>query len=131
MGLTRDYATTLYEWLNNFAPTFRRPIQEGMFDAENPRPNEYITYSAGVGNFNTNFIQAITIYSKSTSYTGVMSIVDDIEGAIKENGTRIEDDWGYIIIYKGSPFYQDKEDEDSSYRAGYVNLLVKVCQYEI
>ena len=131
MDLTRDYATTLYNWLSEFAPTFRRPIQEGTFDASNPQPNEYISYSADVGNFNTGFIQAITIYSKSTSYNNVMTIVDAIESAIGESGVRVGGEWGYITIYKGDPFYQDKEDEDSSYRAGYANLLIKVCQYNV
>lgn len=128
MGVTRNYATTLYNWLSGFAPTFRRPIQEGMFDEDNPQPNEYISYSAETGNFNTEFIQAITIYSKSTGYSNLMDIVDDIESAIGEKGVKIGDEWGYITIYKGDPFYQDKEDEDSSYRAGYVNLLVRVYQ---
>lgn len=131
MGLTRDYATTLYNWLSGFAPTFRRPIQEGTFNADNPKPNEYISYSADVSNFNTGLIQAITIYSKSTGYNNLMNIVDDIESAIGESGVRVEGEWGYITIRKGTPFYQDKEDEDSSYRAGYVNLLIKVCQYNV
>ena len=128
MGLTYNYATLLYGWLSTFAPTYRRPIQEGEFDESNPQPNEYITYSADVGNFNTDFIQPITIYSKATSYASLMPIVDAIESAIGEGGIKINGQWGYITIYKGSPFYQDKEDEDSSYRAGYINLLVRVCQ---
>jgi len=131
MGVTRNYATTLYNWLSGFAPTFRRPIQEGMFDEDNPQPNEYISYSAETGNFNTEFIQAITIYSKSTGYSNLMDIVDDIESAIGEKGVKVEDEWGYLTIYKGSPFYQDKEDEDSSYRAGYINLLIRVYQNEV
>lgn len=131
MGLTRNYATTLYNWLSGFAPTFRRPIQEGMFDEDNPQPNEYISYSAETGNFNTEFIQAITIYSKSTGYNNLMDIVDDIESEISEKGVKVSDTWGYITIYKGDPFYQDKEDEDSSYRAGYVNLLVRVYQNNV
>ena len=131
MGVTRNYATTLYNWLSGFAPTFRRPIQEGLFDEDNPQPNEYISYSAETGNFNTEFIQAITIYSKSTGYSNLMDIVDDIESAIGEKGVKVEDEWGYLTIYKGSPFYQDKEDEDSSYRAGYVNLFIRVYQNEV
>jgi len=131
MGLSRDYAIAMYTWLSQFAPTFRQPVLDGMFDEDNPKPNEYISYSADVGNFNEDYIQAITIYSKSTGYTNVMAIVDAIENAIKEDGTKIETEWGYITIYKGSPFYQDKEDEDSSYRAGYINLLVRVCQYDV
>lgn len=131
MGLSRNYAIAMYNWLSQFAPTFRQPVLDGMFDEDNPKPNEYISYSAGVENFNTDYIQPIVIYSKSTGYTNVMAIADAIESAIKEGGTKIEAEWGYITVYKGSPFYQDKEDEDSSYRAGYINLLVRVCQYDV
>ena len=128
MGLTKNYATTMYNWLSKFAPTFRSPILSSVFDEQNPQPNEYIEYSADMGNFNNDFIQAITIYSKSTVYTKVMEIVDNIESTITENGIRVSSDWGYITIYKGSPFYQDKPDEDDTIRAGYVNLLIRVCQ---
>lgn len=131
MSLVNDYATTLYGWLSTFAPTFRRPVLDSMFSERNPKPNEYITYSANVGNFNTDFMQPITVYSKSTGYGNLTTIVDSIETAIKEGGTKIEAEWGYITVYKGSPFYQDKEDEDSSYRAGYINLVVRVCQYDV
>ena len=64
MGLTKNYATTMYNWLSKFAPTFRSPILSSVFDEQNPQPNEYIEYSADMGNFNSDFIQAITIYSK-------------------------------------------------------------------
>lgn len=128
MGLTKNYATTMYNWLSKFAPTFRSPILSSVFDEQNPQPNEYIEYSANMDNFNSDFIQAITIYSKSTAYTKVMEIVDNIENTITENGIRVSSDWGYITIYKGSPFYQDKPDEDDTIRAGYVNLLIRVCQ---
>ena len=128
MGLMKNYATTMYNWLSKFAPTFRSPILSSVFDEQNPQPNEYIEYSANMDNFNSDFIQAITIYSKSTAYTKVMEIVDNIESTITENGIRVSSDWGYITIYKGSPFYQDKPDEDDTIRAGYVNLLIRVCQ---
>ena len=131
MGLTRNYATTLYEWLSGFAPTFRSPILSTMFDDENPKPNDYIEYSADVGNFNTEFIQAITVYTKSTGFSNLMNIVDSIESAIGEKGIKIADEWGYITIYKGTPFYQDKPDEDDSIRAGYINLLVRVYQNNV
>lgn len=128
MGLTKNYATTMYNWLSKFAPTFRSPILSSVFDEQNPQPNEYIEYSANMDNFNSDFIQAITIYSKSTAYTKIMEIVDNLESTITENGIRVSSDWGYITIYKGSPFYQDKPDEDDTIRAGYVNLLIRVCQ---
>lgn len=131
MGLTRDYATTLYEWLSQFAPTFRSPILSTSFDSDNPKPNDYIEYSSDVNNFGSEFIQAITIYTQSTGFNKLMDIVDRIEEAIKENGIRIDKDWGYITINKGSPFYQDKPDEDDTIRAGYVNLMIKVYQYNV
>lgn len=131
MGLTRNYATTLYNWLSGFAPTFRTPILSTMFDEEHPKPNEYIEYSSDVNNFGSEFIQAITIYSKSTSFNKVMDIVDNIESVVGENGIKVGGEWGYITINKGSPFYQDKPDEDDTIRAGYVNFTIKVYQYKV
>lgn len=131
MGLTRDYSTTLYEWLSQFAPTFRSPILSSSFNENNPKPSDYIEYSSDVGNFNSEFIQAITIYTQSTGFSKLMDIVDDIESTIKEDGIRLAKDWGYITIRKGSPFYQDKPDEDDTIRAGYINLLIRVYQYNV
>lgn len=130
MGLSRQYATTFYNWLATTTgkPVYREPIQ---FDAENPMPDEYITYSANFGNFASNFYQAITIYSKSTGWNYVMDIVDSIEQAVNERGVIIRDTWGYMTIEKGDPFYQDKPDEDSSIRAGYVNLLINIYQKQV
>lgn len=127
----RNYPTTIYNWLSGFAPTFRSPIDELTFDDEHPKPNEYIEYSTSIGNFATSFIQAITIYSKSTAYTNVMNIANSIEDAVGERGIVLRNEWGYIKIEKGSPFYQDKIDEDSEYRAGYINLLVTIYQKNI
>lgn len=131
MGLTKNYATTLYEWLNEFAPTFRSPILSTMFDTNNPKPDDYIEYSADVSNFGVEFIQPITIYTKSTGFGKLMDIVDNIENSIKECGTKLNESWGYITIKKGSPFYQDKPDEDDTIRAGYINLLINVYQYNV
>lgn len=121
----RNYATTLYNWLNGFVPTYREPV---IFDADNPQPNEYITYSASTSSFAEQFIQPITIYSKSTGFTNLMNIVDSIESDIGTGKVIGSEEWGYISIFKGSPFYQDKPEEDESFRAGYINLLVTIYQ---
>lgn len=130
MSLTKNYATTLYEWLKQVSglEVFRQPIE---FDEDEPQPNEYITYSATTGNFATEFLQPITIYSKSTGWARVMDIVDKLEDAITEKGTKVVKDWGIMTIHKGSPFAQDKVDEDSSYRSAYVNLLIKIYQKNV
>ena len=73
-------------------------------------------------------LQSITIYSKSTGWSRVMDIVDKLETAITEKGVLIKKDWGNMVIEKGSPFYQDKPDEDASIRAGFINLLVTIYQ---
>lgn len=127
----KNYSTTIYNWLNGFAPTFRSPISEGLFDESHPQPNDYIEYASSTGNFASSFIQAITIYSKSTAYTQVMNIADAIESAISERGIVLREEWGYVKIEKGNPFYQDKTDEDSNYRAGYINLLVTIYQKNV
>ena len=120
----KNYATTLYNWLSGFASTYREPV---IFDADNPQPNDYITYSASTSGFAEQFIQSISIYTKSTGFTRLMEIADDIQSAVGESGCVIgSDEWGYISIFKGSPFYQDKPEEDESYRAGYINLLVTI-----
>lgn len=125
MGI-KKYAETLYQWLNGFETTFREPV---MFDADNPQPDDYITYSATTSGFASQFIQPISIYTKTTSFERLANIVDDIESAVGESGCVIGDNtWGYIAINKGSPFYQDKPEEDESYRAGYVNLLVTIYE---
>lgn len=126
--MLENYAKAIYGWLSQFATTYREPITEGMFDAENTKPTEYITYSADMGNFGGQFIQAFTIYSTSTAWTYLMNIVDKIEKAITEHGIVLRYDWGIMRIEKGSPFYQDKPDEDSSVRAGYINLLITIYQ---
>lgn len=122
----RNYATALYQWLSGFAPTFREPV---IFDADNPQPDNYITYSASINGFAGQFIQPITIYTQSTGFNDLMNIVDSIESAIGESGCVIgNNEWGYVFINKGSPFYQDKPDEDESFRAGYMNLLITIYE---
>jgi hypothetical protein len=130
MGLSKDYATALYDWLKDVSgvEVFRQPIE---FDEDEEQPNEYITYSSYVGSFATEFMQSITIYSKSTSWAKVMDIVDKLESAITEHGVKVVEDWGIMTIHKGNPFAQDKPDEDSSYRSAYVNLLIKIYQKNV
>lgn len=130
MSLIKNYASTFYDWLKDVSgvEVYREPIN---FNEDEPAPNEYITYSASVGNFGTNFLQPLTIYSKSTAWTKVMDIAERIEDAVGERGIIVFDDWGIITIEKGDPFYQDKPDEDGSNRAGYVNLLINIYQKKV
>lgn len=131
MGLIRNYATTMYNWLSKFATTYRTPVLSSMFDSENPKPSEYIEYSADASNFAEQFIQSITIYSQSTAYNYVMDISDKIEQELGESGIVLREDWGYVRIEKGNPFYQDKPDDDDNIHAGYLNFEITIYQYNV
>lgn len=114
----------LYQWLSQFATTYRGVLPAGVTPA-----NKYLQYSGYVDYFAQQFILPVQIYTlNTTSYAGVLEIADAISEAVTEGGTLIGDDAGTvkIKIMKGSPFYQDKQDEDETVRAGYINLEVTV-----
>ena len=112
----------LYQWLSQFAPTYRGVLPAGI-KPESP----YLQFSGYYDNFATQFILPVQIYQlNTTSYEGVLQLADKIESAVTEAGILISDTDIKIKIEKGSPFYQDKQDEDETVRAGYINLEVTV-----
>lgn len=124
MGNVLKVGQLIYEWLSKFATTYRGVLPAGVKPA-----NKYLQYSGYVDYFATQFILPVQIYTlNTTSYAGVLEIADAIAAAVTEGGTLIGDDAGTvkIKIMKGSPFYQDKQDEDETVRAGYINLEVTV-----
>lgn len=124
MGNVLKVGQLIYEWLSQFATTYRGVLPAGVKPA-----NKYLQYSGYVDYFATQFILPVQIYTlNTTSYAGVLEIADAISEAVTEGGTLIGDDAGTvkIKIMKGSPFYQDKQDEDETVRAGYINLEVTV-----
>ena len=124
MGNVLKVGQLIYEWLSQFATTYRGVLPAGVKPA-----NKYLQYSEYVDYFAQQFILPVQIYTlNTTSYAGVLEIADAISEAVTEGGTLIGDDAGTvkIKIMKGSPFYQDKPDEDETVRAGYINLEVTV-----
>lgn len=112
----------LYQWLSRFAPTYRGVLPAGI-KPESP----YLQFSGYYDNFATQFILPVQIYQlNTTSYEGVLQLADKIESAVTEAGILISDEKIKIKIEKGSPFYQDKPDEDETVRAGYINLIITV-----
>lgn len=112
----------LYQWLSQFAPTYRGVLPAGI-KPESP----YLQFSGYYDNFATQFILPVQIYQlNTTSYEGVLQLADKIESAVTEAGILLSDEKIKIKIEKGSPFYQDKQDEDETVRAGYINLIITV-----
>lgn len=112
----------IYEWLSTFAPTYRGVLPAGVKPA-----SVYLKIGGYADDFATQFVFPVQIYAlNTTSYGSVVLIADEIADAISDGGTLISDEGIRIKIDKGSPFYQDKDDEDETVRAGYVNLLITI-----
>lgn len=112
----------LYQWLSQFATTYRGVLPAGL------KPTSpYLQMSGYYDKFATQFILPVQIYQlNTTSYEGVLQLADKIESAVTEAGILISDTDIKIKIEKGSPFYQDKTDEDETVRAGYINLIITI-----
>lgn len=122
MGNVLKVGQLVYEWLSQFATTYRGVLPAGVTPEK-----KYLKYDGYVDYFATQFILPVQIYTLgTTSYADVLDIADKISEAVTEAGTLIGDDTVKIKIDKGSPFYQDKQDEDETVRAGYVNLIITV-----
>lgn len=116
------FGQIIYQWLSQFATTYRGVLPAG----EKPK-SPYLQFSGYYDNFATQFILPVQIYTfPTTSYEEVIKIADEIEKAVTEAGILISDTDMKIKIEKGSPFYQDKADEDETVRAGYINLLITI-----
>lgn len=116
------FGQKIYEWLSQFAPTYRGVLPN------NVKPEDlYLRFDGYFDNFATQFIFPVIIYRlNTTSYSQVILLADEIESAIGESGIVIGDENMRIHIEKGSPFYQDRADENDTVRSGYINLIISI-----
>lgn len=116
------FGQKIYEWLSKFAPTYRGVLPAGT------SPQDVYLYMSGYYDlFATSFIFPVQIYAqKTTSYSSVLLIADEIADAVGDGGILVSEDGVKFRIMKGTPFYQDRADEDETVRAGYVNLEITV-----
>lgn len=116
------FGQKIYEWLSQFAPTYRGVLPSGVSPED-----AYLRFDGYFDNFATQFILPVIIYkTNTTSISSVLILADQIESAIGDAGIVIGDSDMRIKIEKGSPFYQDRNDEDESVRSGYINLEITV-----
>lgn len=117
------FGQKIYEWLSKFAPTYRGVLPAGT----SPEKDVYLRMDGYYDTFATSFIFPVQIYAqKTTSYSSVLLIADEIANAVGDGGILMSGDGIKFRIMKGSPFYQDRADEDETVRAGYVNLEITV-----
>lgn len=116
------FGKRIYEWLSRFATVYRGVLPSGQ------KPDDlYIQISGYVDGFAKAFIYPVQIYKlNTTSYSSVLRVAEEIEKAVGESGTLVIYDDIRFKIEKGSPFYQDKADEDDTVRAGYINLEITI-----
>lgn len=112
-----ELAKSYYNLFNSFGIT---GYLEGSVPTGASFP--YLTYNlSNVSNFEENLIQ-VKLYSKSSSLVEISSIIDRIENYIGE-GVKFDFDNNIIWLYKGSPFAQLVNDEDSSIKSALINIV--------
>ena len=119
---TISFGKRFYEWLSTFAPTYRGVLPVGV------KPDDlYLRFSGYADSFAASFIMPVEIYkTNTTSYSSVLQIAREIGDAVGDGGLLIINDDVRFKIDKGLPFYQDKQDEDATVRAGYINLEITI-----
>lgn len=117
------FGEKIYEWLSEFATTYRNVLPAGV------EPEETYILIEGISDyFSMPTTFPVNIYKrKTTSPRSVLLIADAIGDAVGESGLLLVDDDIKIAIYKGSPFYQDRTlENDETTKAGMVNLTITV-----
>lgn len=118
-----EYKNVIFNYLSQFCLVSRgKPLTT----PEVP----YIELDITEDGFASQFIQSFNIYHYGTGvgYSSIDAIKQNIENDIGENGKLINNEDINIKIYKGSPFYQDRQMDEENVKAGYVNLLVTILK---
>ena len=119
---TLAFGKRFYEWLSTFATTYR-----GILPAGKKPDDLYLRFSGYADRFGTPFIMPVEIYKTNTSsYASIVQVAKNIGSAIGDGGLLVVYDDVRFKIDKGSPFYQDKQEEDATVRAGYINLEITI-----
>lgn len=117
-----DYKDMIFNWLSTFATTSRgRPLTT---------PGDpYIQYDLVEASFAEHFIQPLSIYHiGANGYGDIMTIKNAIEANIGESGRTLRSEDCIVRIYKGSPFYQDRDMGEENAKAGYINLEITILK---
>lgn len=115
-----DGAKLIVSWLNqNVLTAYQEPVSS---KAVLP----YISFSYSESEMGVDTMLSLSIWTRSTSYASAYEYADKIDELLGkgEEGILIRGDDIYMKIRRGSPFSQNKSDEDDTIRAVLVNLVV-------
>lgn len=115
-----DGAKTLVKWLNdNVITSYQEPVSAS---AQLP----YASFSYAESEMAVDTLVSVSIWTRSTSYAAAYSYADKIDELLGkgDEGIIIAGEDCYLKIRRGSPFVQNKNDEDDTIRAVLVNLII-------
>ena len=117
-----DQTKAIIRWLSDTVeiPVFQEPINSNQ-------PQPYISLGSSVGDFSSAINQQITIWTRSdSSYEEAYRYTDLISERLGDSGDITKGNECILWIKKGSPFAQNKIDNEKTIRAVLINLEISM-----
>ena len=110
-----------YEALYKFYSSFGIPAyEENSVDDKAKMP--YLTYEVITASFDADSVAiSCQLYFKSKDLTEIDRLAEKISAALS-GGVCLKCDNGYIALYKGTPFAQNRPTGDKSVKCKYLNI---------
>lgn len=118
MTLT-DHAKVLNIFFNKFCPAYINDL------VPSDAPFPYLTYTIEIPPETKEGNTIVRIYNRRTSLVTLFEIADKINSEIREEGSVIGNEEGFVYFTKGSPFCQLVTD-DMGQKFIYINLTTQV-----
>lgn len=113
-----------YEALHNFFSSFGvKAFEENSVPEEIRTGNmPYITYEVVTSPFDIqNTALSCQIFYKTDSLMKINALTEKLAGALR-GGAKLRCDTGYIILYPGTPFAQNRDSGDKTVKAKYITI---------
>lgn len=109
----------LYNFFNSFGIT---AYEENTVPSEKEIQWPYLTYQVVTDDLDGNgALMTMQLFYRSDSWLLINAKADEISKTISD-GKRLSCDDGYIMIYKSSPFSQNRAAEEKNIRAKVINI---------
>ena len=132
MSSYNNYEQILYEFLSNFVdknndqnPLVFRNTAPTLEEVESFGDKVYCVYSIFEGDFGSQFVQPVNIYSYG-SQAKVFAKKELLSQALLNNAVVINGNNIKVKFTSGNPFVQDRADADENIKGYYINILTTV-----